>query len=352
MSVEGVPPVPLKIRVYGRKGSWHGSAIRFPAPMISNEPVFRKIAPKMSQVENSSPDGLETKPAQEGTVVKALALGDRIPPSGLVLFSIVSIQLGSVVAVSLFGELGPIGAVLFRLGLAGALLLCFVRRSAYADLLQHWKIVLLLGTLIAGLNGFFFIAIDRLPLGTAVAIEFLGPLGVAVLTSRRWIEFLWVGLAAAGLAILTPSIGDDLDAVGVAFAFAAAVSWGGFILASKRVGQIMPGSSGLAFAMVVAAILTIPFGFQELQNASFTWEILGLALLMAILSTAIPFSFEYKALKKIPARTYGILIALEPAVAGLFGSLFLADELSARALVAITAVTLAAFGNAYFQNRL
>lgn len=306
----------------------------------------------MSHVENSTPNGLETTSAAENFAVKALALGDRIPPSGLVLFSIVSIQLGSVVAVSIFDELGPIGAVLFRLAFAGALLLCFVPRGAYGELARHWKIVLVLGILIAGLNGFFFIAIDRLPLGTAVAIEFLGPLGVAVLTSRRLVEFFWVGLAAAGIAVLTPSIGTDLDAVGVGFAFAAALSWGGFILVSKRVGQTMPGSSGLAFAMVVAAVLTAPFGFQELQNVSLSLDLIGLALLMSILSTAIPFSFEFKALKKIPARAYGILIALEPAVAGLFGSLFLADELSARALIAITAVTLAAFGNAYFQNRI
>jgi inner membrane transporter RhtA len=189
----------------------------------------------------------------------------------------------------------------------------------------------------------FYAAIARIPLGIAVAIEFVGPLGVAALTSRRPRDFLWIGLAVAGLVLLTPDIGTDLDPLGIGLALAAGAGWASFILISPRIGRDL-GNAGLALAMAVAALFTVPFVFGAGGLARLDAGLLAGALAVAILSTALPLSLEFEALRRMTARAYGITVTLEPVAAALVGVLVLGQTLPAHALVAIACVTAAAIG--------
>jgi len=193
------------------------------------------------------------------------------------------------------------------------------------------------------MNICFYGAIARVPLGIAVAIEFIGPLGVAVITSRRLTEFAWIGLAVAGLMLLTPSIGTDLDPVGVALAAAAGAGWAGFVLISPRVaGRV--GSVGLALAMGVAAVFTVPFELATGGLGRLDIGVLAGALAVAIFSTALPLSLEFEALRRMTARAYGVVVTLEPVVAALVGAVVLGQALPATGVLAISCVTVAAIG--------
>jgi inner membrane transporter RhtA len=260
-----------------------------------------------------------------------------------VLISIVSIQLGAAIAVHLFATLGPIGTVFLRIAFSAVLLLIAARHRIRRVARRDAAMLLLFGCLIGAMNMCFYSSIDRIPLGIAVAIEFIGPLGVAALTSRRLNHFLWIGLAVAGLLLLSPSIGTDLDPVGVAFALAAGAGWASFVLISPRVGRSV-GSAGLALAMPVAALFVLPFelaggGFGRLDPG-----LLAAALAVAILSTALPLSLEFEALRRMTARAYGVTVTLEPVVAALVGVVVLGQGLPPNALLAIACVTAAAIG--------
>src|SRR5436190_2151948 len=183
---------------------------------------------------------------------------EAVPPPGLLLVSIVSIQLGAAVAVHLFETLGPVSTVFLRVGFSAVLLLLARRRQIGRGARRHVGLLLLFGCVIGAMNLSFYGAISRIPLGIAVAIEFVGPLGVAAFTSRRPIEFLWIGLAVAGLLLLTPSIGRDLDPIGVGLALAAGAGWASFVLISPRVAGAV-GGAGLALAMLAACLFTLPF---------------------------------------------------------------------------------------------
>jgi inner membrane transporter RhtA len=253
------------------------------------------------------------------------------PPPGLLLVSIVSIQLGAAVAVHLFESLGPVGTVFLRIAFSAVLLLVAVRHQISADARRHAGLLLLFGCSIGAMNLCFYGAIARIPLGVAVAIEFIGPLGVAALTSRRPKDFLWISLAVVGLVLLTPDIGGDLDPLGVGLALAAGAGWASFVLLSPRVAGAI-GGAGLALAMVAAGLFALPFALAAG----------GLAV--AILSTTLPYALEFEALKRMTARAYGIMVTLEPVVAALVGVLILGQALPPSAFVAIACVTAAAIG--------
>ena len=272
------------------------------------------------------------------------ALFTAVPPPAQVLLAIVSVQLGAVLTKGLFGAVGPAGAVFLRSTCAALLLLLLwqprVRGQARADLAT----VLAFGLVLAGMSLAFYAALARLPLGAAVTLSFAGPLGVALLGSRRALDLLWGGLAVTGIVLLGP-LGGGLDPRGVALALLAGALWGAYIPLSARTGRAFAGGSGLALAMGVAAAITAPFGLAAGGTQLLDPRVLLFGLGVALLSSALPFTLEMTALRRMPARTFGILLSLEPAVAALIGALLLGEGLPPRAIMAIGLVILASVGS-------
>lgn len=282
-------------------------------------------------------------PEPHGPVGPLARAAAAAPPPGLLLVSIVSIQLGAAVAIHLFEALGPIGTTFLRLAFSAVLLLAATRRQVSANARRHAGLLLMFGCAIAATNMCFYGAIARIPLGVAVAIEFVGPLGVAALTSRRVKDFVWIALAVAGLALLTPGVGDELDPLGVGLALAAGAGWASFVLISPRVARAV-GGGGLALAMAVASLVTLPFGLAAGGLERLDPGLAIGALAVAILSTALPLSLEFEALRRMSARAYGIIVTLEPVAAALVGAVVLAQALPPSGIVAIASVTVAAIG--------
>ena len=287
-----------------------------------------------------SPDAPGPKRA-EGALARAVS---AVPPPALLLVSAVSIQLGAAVAVNLFPVLGPVATAFLRLAFSAVLLIAATRQSIDWSARRHVGALLLYGTILAVMNLCFYGAIARIPLGIAVAIEFVGPLGLAVATSRRGRDFAWIGLAALGIALLTPEIGGALDPLGVALAGAAGLCWAAFTVMSQRIGRALPGHSGLAIAMAVAALVVLPVEVVVGGLGSVDLGLLVAALAVAILSTALPLSLEFEALKRMTARSYGILVTLEPVVAALVGALLLGQAIGLQGILAVVCVTVAALG--------
>jgi inner membrane transporter RhtA len=255
----------------------------------------------------------------------------------------VSIQVGAAIATTLFDEVGPGGAVFLRILFAAVLLLA-LWRPALRIPEAGARDVLALGVLLGVMNLTFYESLDRIPLGIAVTLEFVGPLTVAVLGSRRRLDLLWVALAAVGLVLLAPVPGSDLDVLGCAFALFAGACWGLYIVVTARVGRAIPGGSGLAIAMAIAAVVTLPFGLVDGAGDLLDGELLAIALGVAILSSALPYSVELEALRRIPESTFGVLMSLEPAVAATAGFVLLSQGLAAREVVAIGLVLAASAG--------
>ncbi len=287
----------------------------------------------------------------------ASCLSDRsrgVPPTALVFFSIVSVQLGAAIAKSLFDSLGPGGTVFVRIAFAALVLLLLVRPKLGGHDRAGYFVAVLFGLALAAMNFSLYLAIDRIPLGVAVTLEFIGPLGVAVAGSRRMLDFLWVVLAAAGILLLAPLGmfgGTDLDPVGVAFALLAACLWASYILLSARTGSAFPGGTGLVIALCVGTLVLLPFGVAGAGHALLDPRLLLAGFGVAMLSSAIPFSLELEALRKLPARVFGVLMSLEPAVAALAGLVVLGERLEMRAVAAVLLVSVAAAGASLFARR-
>jgi inner membrane transporter RhtA len=276
------------------------------------------------------------------------------PPTALVIFSIISVQLGAAVAKSLFDSLGPGGTVFLRIAFAAFMLFLLVRPKLGGHDRAGYLVAGLFGLTLAGMNFSIYLAFDRIPLGVAVTLEFVGPLGVAVAGSRRVLDLLWVVLAAAGILLLAPLGvlgGMDLDPVGVAFALLAGCLWASYILLSARTGSAFPGGTGLVIALCVGTFVLFPFGIAGAGYALLDPKLLLAGFGVAMLSSAIPYSLELEALRKIPARVFGVLMSLEPAVAALAGLVVLGERLEMRAVAAIIFVTIAAAGASLFGGR-
>lgn len=274
-----------------------------------------------------------------------------VPPPAQVILAILSIQVGAAVAVDLFPALGPGGTVFWRVAISALLLTALIRPALDASVWRHRLLLLGYGATLGMMNWCFYESIARIPLGLAVTIEFMGPLTVGVLTSRRRIDLLWIAIAVAGLFFLAPDLGEGLDRLGVAFAILAGIGWGAFVLMSKRVSAVFPGSSGLVCGMIVASAALAPFAVGSFEPLIGDVRLAGSLVLIAVLSTAIPFYFEFSALKSLTAQTYGVLITLEPAVAAAIGVVVLGDTLGLQGLIAIACVTLAAFGATVTRQR-
>jgi inner membrane transporter RhtA len=262
----------------------------------------------------------------------------------LVLGAILSVQLGAAFAKRLFADLGVDGTVLVRMA-SGALLLAVSVRPRRLRLPagQLWLVATFAVTL-AAMNLCFYASIDRIPLAVAVTVEFVGPLGVAVAGSRRPLHLLWVVLAATGVVLLTGGLAGGLDPAGVLLAFAAGCCWAGYILLSQRVGRAVPGATGLVVAMLAAAVLLLPVGVAGAGARLLEPRLLAAGAAVGLLASAIPYALELEALRRLPARTFGVLMSLEPAVAALAGLVVLGQTLRPRELAGIALVVMASAG--------
>ena len=262
----------------------------------------------------------------------------------LVFVAVGSVQIGAALARTLFDDAGPAGTVLVRVFFAALVLALLWRPAVRGHSGQDWRLVVAFGLSLGLMNLFFYESIARIPLGLAVTFEFCGPLGVAVAGSRRALDFVWVGLAAGGIALISAPGTSDLDAVGILFALLAGACWAAYILLSARTGRAFPGGGGLALAMCIAAAVLVPFGVASAGSALLDPRVLGVGFGVAMLSSAIPYSVELEALRLLPEHVFGVLLSIEPAVAALSGFLILGQRLGVRELAGIALVTAAVAG--------
>jgi inner membrane transporter RhtA len=273
----------------------------------------------------------------------------RADPRGiaLVVVAVSTLQVGAAFAVTLFDEVGSSGAVLLRLGIAALVLLAVWRPSLAGHSRSDVPTAVVFGLALGTMNWAIYSAMERIPIGVAVTIEFAGPLGLAVALSRRPRDLVWVALAAAGILLLTNPFGaSDLDGAGIAFALLAAAAWAVYIPLSARTGTIFPGGRGLAIAMLAGALLIAPAGIAQGGKELLAPALLAQAAIVALASSVIPYSLEMESLRRIPARVFGVLMSLEPAVAALAGFVVLGQALGAVDLVAIGLVVAASAGAA------
>ncbi|WP_407061532.1 EamA family transporter [Actinomadura napierensis] len=275
-----------------------------------------------------------------------LSLGS-VPPPAMILLGIVSVQVGAGLAKHLFERLPPTSVVAIRL-LASALVLGFLARRGLRTILRDhsWTslaVVAGYGVALAMMNFAFYQALSRIPLGVAVTIEFLGPLSVAIAGSRRPRDLLWVALAGAGVLMLARG-GGEVDPAGILFALLAAVGWASYILLTAATGRRIPGTTGLALASVIGTLVMLPSGIAAGGGAVLDPWLLLIGLGVGLLSSVIPYSLELEALRRVPARVFGILMSLEPAVAALVGVVVLGEILTGRQWAAIACVIVACAG--------
>jgi inner membrane transporter RhtA len=266
-------------------------------------------------------------------------------PVGSLLLGMLSFQFGAALAKQLFPVMGAQGATAMRLGL-GALILWVLRQpwrrlAGRSDWASLWGYGITLGVM----NLCFYMALRTVPLGIAVALEFLGPLAIALFGSRRALDFVWVALAVAGLALLLPwqAQTQALDSEGVIYALAAAVGWATYILLGRRAGAAF-GGDAVALGSAIGALVAVPVGVMYAGAAMFSLSALPFALGVAVLSSALPYSLEMHALTRLPARTIGILVSVEPAMGALLGLAFLDEHLTAFQWLAIAAIIAASIG--------
>jgi inner membrane transporter RhtA len=269
----------------------------------------------------------------------------------LVVGASTSVQGGAAVAKSLFPSIGPPGVVWLRLLFGSIALWVIARPELRSRPWRELRLVLVLGVVLVSMNVSFYEAIDRLPLGVAVTVEFLGPLSVAILASRRRLDFLWVALAGIGVALLADTGGKDVHATGLALATLAAVLWALYITVSVPIGKAFPGASGLAPAMLLGALLITPWGIVSSGGHLDDPQVLGAAVGVGLLSSALPWSLELEALRRLPTNVFGVALALEPAIAALAGLLFLDERLHVRSWLAIVLVVVASAGAAFEVRR-
>jgi len=267
-----------------------------------------------------------------------------MPSGALVLGAIASVQVGAAVATTLFARIGPAGTVFERLAFGSLILLAVWRPALRGRSRSELMQAAVFGLVLAAMNLSFYEALHRIPLGIAVALEFVGPLTVALLGSRRARDLAWVAFAAAGILVLTSPSGHTLDGPGVALALLAGCFWGAYIVLNARLGQVFPGVTGLTLGMCVGALAVAPLGLAEGGSELFSVESLLLGGAVGVLSSVIPYSFEVEALRRIATPVFGVLMSLEPAVAALAGFLVVGQPISPRLVIGIALVIVASVG--------
>ncbi|WP_406353064.1 EamA family transporter [Streptomyces sp. NBC_00658] len=265
-------------------------------------------------------------------------------PLGLVLAGGISVQFGGALAVTLMPRVGALGVVALRLAVAAIVLLAVCRPKVRGYSRADWGTIVVFGITMAAMNGLFYQSVDRIPLGTAVTLEVLGPLALSVLASRRAVNLVWAGLALGGVFLLGGGGFSSLDPLGVAFALSAGAMWATYIVFSARTGRRFPQADGLALAMVVAAVVFLPLGIVESGSKLLVPTTIALGAAVAVLSSVLPYTLELLALRRLPASTFAILMSLEPAIAATAGFLVLNQALSLTEASAIALVIAASMG--------
>ncbi|MEW2317528.1 EamA family transporter [Streptomyces bauhiniae] len=298
----------------------------------------------MTTVRTSTPPKTPTTPDSPGRF-------GSLGPVGLVLAGGISVQFGGALAVTLMPRAGALGVVTLRLVAAAVVLLVVCRPKLRGHSRTDWGTVIVFGLTMAGMNGLFYQAVARIPLGLAVTLEVLGPLALSVFASRRAINAVWAGLALAGVFLLGGGRFSGLDPLGVGFALSAGVMWAAYIIFSARTGRRFPQADGLALAMGVAALVFLPLGIVDAGTRLLNPTTIALGSAVALLSSVLPYTLELLALRRLPAPTFAILMSLEPAVAATAGFFVLHQTLSLAQAAAIALVIAASIGAVRTQTR-
>ena len=276
----------------------------------------------------------------------------NLPPIPAVLFAIISVQTGAAIAKTLFPVLGAAATASLRIGLSAIILWAVYRPNLFKINRNQWRIVIPYGVSLGTMNLIFYLALERIPIGLAVTLEFIGPLVVAVLGSKRLLDYLWVLLAAAGILLIAPWSNDKIDLIGVVFALLAGALWATYIILGGKISKIMKSGEAVATGMLFGTLVILPFGIIGNGFQSLTPTFFSLGLALALLSSAIPFTLEMKALGQLPARTFSILMSLEPAVASICGLLFLHEYLAFNEVLAVLFVIIASVGSTITSRKV
>lgn len=267
-------------------------------------------------------------------------------PVAVILIAMMSIQSGASLAKSLFPLIGAPGVTALRIAL-GTLILVVVFKPWRLRFKKEQRLPLLFyGLALGGMNYMFYLSIQTIPLGIAVALEFTGPLAVALFSSRRPVDFIWVILAVLGLWFLLP-LGQSvsqIDLTGAALALGAGACWAVYILTGQRAGE-EHGPATLALGSLIAAVIFVPIGMAQATDSIWQWSILPVGLAVAILSTALPYSLEMIALTRLPTRIFGTLMSMEPALAAISGMMFLGETLTLVQTLALCSIIAASMGS-------
>ncbi|QNE75742.1 EamA family transporter [Streptomyces finlayi] len=279
-------------------------------------------------------------PGERGSGGRGLALG----PVALVVAGGLSVQFGAAVAALLMPRAGALGVVTLRLVAAAVVLLLVCRPKLRGHSRADWGTVLAFGSAMGGMNILFYQSIERIPLGVAVTLEVLGPLALSVIVSRRLVNLVWAALAVAGVFLLGGGGFGGLDPAGAAYALGAGALWALYIVFSARTGRRFPQADGLALAMAVAALLSLPLGIVDAGSALLVPSTIAMGVAVALLSSVLPYTLELIALRRLPASTFAVLMSLEPAIAAAAGFLILDQALSTTDALAIALVIGASMG--------
>ncbi|MEW2165860.1 EamA family transporter [Streptomyces sp. NPDC007084] len=309
-----------------------------------NTPSAAPATPATAAPATAGAPGAGTADARGPAGTSGPGRRGALGPVGLVLAGGISVQFGGALAVSLMPRAGALGVVTLRLLVAAIVLMAVCRPTLRGHSRADWNTVVVFGLTMAAMNGLFYQAVARIPLGPAVTLEVLGPLALSVLTSRRALNLLWAGLALGGVFLLGGGGFSSLDPAGVAFALGAGAMWAAYIVFSARTGRRFPQADGLALAMVVAAVAFLPLGIAESGHRLLVPTTVALGAAVALLSSVLPYTLELLALRRLPASTFAILMSLEPAIAATAGFLVLDQALSLTEALAIALVIAASMG--------
>lgn len=270
----------------------------------------------------------------------------------LLVLAMLSIQFGATQAKQLFVELSPAVVTMIRTSLAALFLLILFRPWRNPISRQGVFRVAIYGSILGAMNLVFYSSLERIPLGVAVALEFVGPLGVALMGTRRLVDLVWVMLAALGIYLLVPWSGvSSLDPQGVLLALLAGVCWGLYIVFGKRIGDHANTQQASSYGMVFAALAVLPFGISGMNFGEMTSRLWMIAAMVAVLSSAIPYTLEMVVLRRMNSRSFGILMSIEPGLATLMGILFLGEILSGVQTIALLAIVSACLGSSLTAPR-